>query len=209
MNLKSDLVYYSRLCYNNRFLSATDGNLSVRIDNKNIYSTPTNLCKGKLKLSDIIKVDIQGNLTEGKRNPSSEFKMHKYIYECRQDVNAVIHTHPVFVSAFACARIPLDKIVFPEVYMKLGIIPLAEYAAPSTDEIPESIAKYVKDYKAVILENHGLVAYGSDLEEAYYITEKVEKAAEVIFYAKLLGGEKELTKSQIKQLDELKKKWKL
>lgn len=205
MKYKSELVNYARLCYRSRFLSSTDGNLSVRIDSKYFYATPTNLCKGNLKVTDILKVDIHGNVLEGKRKLSTEFKLHKFIYENRPEINAVIHTHPVFVSAFACAGQPLNKIVFPEVYVKIGNIPLAKYATPSTDEVPRSIAEFVGDCKVIMLENHGLVAFGEDLCEAFHLTEKVERIAEISFYARMLGGEKELTKAQIKKLEFLKK----
>jgi L-fuculose-phosphate aldolase len=205
MKLKSDLVSYSRLCYKNKFLSSTDGNLSVRTDGKYFYFTPTNLSKINLKVTDVLKVDIKGNVIEGKRKLTTEFKLHKFIYENRADVNAVIHTHPVFVTAFACAGLPLDKIVFPEVYVKIGKIPLAKYATPSTDEVPQSIAEFVHDNNVIMLENHGLVTFAKDLCEAYHITEKVERIAEISFYARMLGGEKELTKSQIKKLELLKK----
>lgn len=203
MSSKSEIVWFSKLCYKNRFLAATDGNLSIRKANDKFLTTPSNLCKGKLKEKDIITVNGKGEKLQGTGIPSSEFKLHKFIYESREDVNAVIHTHPVFTTAFAAAGIALDKVVFPEVYLKLGKIPLAEYATPSTNEVPASIAKYVKEHNAIILANHGLVAFAANIEEAYYITEKVERIAEVSFYARLLGGEKILNEIQINKLKSL------
>lgn len=205
MSLKSQLAYYSNLCYNCGFLSATDGNLSVRTKKNFMLITPSNFCKGKIKLQHLIIVDFKGRKIEGKSNISTEFKLHKYIYESRKDINAVIHTHPKFATAFAAAGIALDKVVFPEMYLKFGKIPLAEYATPSTNEVPNSIKKYVKDHNAVLLGNHGLVTMGKNLEEAYFNTEKVERLAEITFYARLLGGEKVLTQAQIKKLESLKK----
>jgi L-fuculose-phosphate aldolase len=130
-------------------------------------------------------------------------KLHVYIYSKRKEINAIVHTHPVFSSAFAAAGIALNKIVFPEIYLKLGKIPLAKYGTPSTDELPASIVNYVKDHDAVLLANHGLVTYGKSIEEAYSLTEKVEQFARISFYARMLGGEKQLTKSDIKKLDNL------
>lgn len=206
MSLKSELVYYSKLCYRNKFLAATDGNLSIRKSKDKILATPSSFCKGKLKEKDIIIVNLQGKKVSGLNIPSSEFKLHKYIYEMRYDINAVVHTHPKFATAFAAAGIALDKNVFPEIYLKLGKIPLAEYATPSTDEVPQSVSAYVKDYNAVLLANHGLVAYADTIEEAYYITEKVEHIAEVTFYCRMMGGEKMLTDEQLRKLDSLKSK---
>jgi L-fuculose-phosphate aldolase len=191
MSIKTGLVHFSNLCYRKGFLAATDGNLSVRTKKNFIIISPSNLCKGKIKLQHLVKADFKGKKLAGEGEISSEFKLHKFIYESRKDINAVIHTH--------------HKVVFPEMYLKFGKIPLAEYGTPSTAEIAQSVAKFVKEYNAILLANHGLVAMGKDIEEAYYVTEKVERLAEITFYAKLLGGEKVLNKTQTKKLDSLKK----
>lgn len=205
MNLKSEIVRYSRLCYENNFLSAKDGNISARTHKNYMLTTATGICKGSLSEKNLIKMDFRGRKISGSGAASSEFKMHKFIYEQRKDVNAVIHTHPVFATAFAAAGIALDKPVYPEIYIFFGKIPLAKYATPSTNEVPASIEKYVKDYDAILLANHGLVTYGKTLEDAYFKTEKAEHIAEISFYARLLGGEKMLTKTQVKKLDDIKK----
>jgi L-fuculose-phosphate aldolase len=204
MNLSNELIYFSKLCYNNRFVAATDGNLSVRTTRNTVLTTSTDICKGRIREADILEVDINGKLIKGKKMPSSEFKMHSYIYLSRKDINAIVHTHPRFATAFAVAGIALDKVVLPEVYLKLKYVPLAKYATPSTDEVPASISKYVKDFNAILLANHGLVTYASTLEEAYMLNEKVEQFAEISYYARTLGGEKELNKSQIAELNKLK-----
>ena len=203
MKTKSELVRFSKLCYRNNFLAATDGNLSVRTQKNFILSTPSNHCKGSLAEADIVKTDINGKVIKGKKKTSTELKLHLYIYKNRKDVNAVIHTHPKFCTAFAVAGTALDKVVLPEIFLKMKHIPLAKYATPSTDEVPESISKYVKDFNVILLGNHGLVAYAKTIEEAYYLTEKAEQFAEVSFYARSLGGEKVLTKSQINKLSKL------
>ncbi|HJY64935.1 MAG TPA: class II aldolase/adducin family protein [Ignavibacteria bacterium] len=153
MSLKSELIFYSKLCYNKGFVAAYDGNISVRI---------------------------------------------------RKDVKAVVHSHPKFAPAFAAAGIALVKPVYPVIYLILGKIPLAKYAAPSTDEVPQSVSAYVKDHNAILLANHGLVTYGMTIVEAYYLTEKVEQFAEISFYTRSLGGEKQLTKSQLAKPGKLK-----
>jgi L-fuculose-phosphate aldolase len=204
MSLKSDIIFYSKLCYRNNFLSATDGNISVKTRKNYILITASNTCKGKLVEKNLIKTDFKGNKIQGKGQISSEFKLHKYIYEQRKDVNAIVHTHPVFATAFASAGIALDKPVYPEVYIQFGKIPLAKYGTPSTDDIPNSISELVKDHDAVLLANHGLVTFGKTLEDAYFKTEKIEHIAEVSFYARLLGGEKVLSQAQIKELDNIR-----
>jgi L-fuculose-phosphate aldolase len=204
MSLKSELVHFTRLCYRNKFISAHDGNLSMRTRRNFILATPAGSVKGKLTPKDLVKINFKGKKIQGEKEASSEIKLHKFIYQARKDINAVIHTHPKYSTAFAAAGIALDKIVYPEIYIKFGKVPLAKYATPSTDEVPESIAKFVKDYDAILLANHGLVTYGVDLEDAYYKTEKIEHIAETSFYARMLGGERVLTKAQVKKLDLLK-----
>lgn len=204
MGLKSDLIYYSKLCYANGYVKAFDGNLSTRTKKNFILSTAADTIKGRIRITDLVKVNSRGIRVEGKRKPSTELKLHLYIYKMRKEVNAVVHTHPIFSSAFACAGTALDKPVLPEVYLKFGKIPLAKYATPSTDEVPASIEKFVMDYNAILLANHGLVTYAATLEEAYYLTEKAEQYAEILYRARMLGGEKILTKQQTAKLNKLK-----
>ena len=207
MSLKSEIIYYSKLCYQNKFVCATDGNISTRTRKNFILTTAANTCKGKIKNQDIIKVDLKGKKVQGrgqeKRKPSTELKLHLYVYEKRKDIYAIVHTHPKFATAFASAGLALDKPVLPEIYLKFGAIPLAKYATPSTDEVPASISKFVEKYNAILLANHGLVTFGKTLEEAYYLTEKAEQFAEISFYARLLGGEKILNKQQVQKLNSL------
>ena len=120
-------------------------------------------------------------------------------------MNAVVHTHPVYISSFAAAGKKLPGNILPEVYLGFGNIPLAPYATPSTDEVSASIEPFVMEHNAIILGNHGLVAFGKTLEDAYYITEKLEQYAHICFNTKVLGGAKAITAVQLKKLDGLKK----
>jgi L-fuculose-phosphate aldolase len=204
MGLKNEILRYSKLCYQNGYIKAADGNISVRTKKNFILSTAAETYLGRIKTTDLVKLNLKGKRVQGKKKPSTEIKMHLYIYSKRKDVNAVVHTHAKFASAFAAAGLALDKPVLPEIYLAFGKIPLAKYAAPSTDEVPASMENYVMDSKAILLANHGLVTLGRTLEEAYYLTEKAEQFAEICFYARMLGGEKTLTKQQLKKLDLLK-----
>ncbi len=204
MGLKSELIQYSKLCGAAGFVKAYDGNLSVRTKKNYILSTASKTNKLKIKPIDLVKCDLKGKKQAGKRNLSTELKLHLYIYNKRKDVNAVIHTHPLYITTFASAGKKLPANILPEIYLMFREIPLAKYASPSTDEVPESIEPYVMDFNAVILSNHGLVVYGRTLEETYYMTEKLEQYAQICFNAKMLGGLKQLTKAQLKTLDDIK-----
>lgn len=157
----------------------------------------------------ICKVDGQGNLKEpnGQWKPSSEFKMHLKVYQQRPDVNAVVHAHPPIATSFAIAGIPLDKLIMPEAIIFLGAVPIAQYGTPSTMEIPESLEPYLQDYDAILLANHGALSFGCDLNTAFFRMESTEFYAKLLFYARMLGGEKEIPCGEVKKLVELRKQF--
>jgi L-fuculose-phosphate aldolase len=182
------------------FVSATDGNVSVRLLNGNILATPTAINKGVIKVGDLVEITLAGVQVAGSRKPSSEMDMHLFIYESRPDVGAVVHCHPIYATAFATARIALSQCLFPEVIVGLGAVPLAPYATPSTAEVRGSIAPYVRSADAILLSNHGVVTYGKDVWDAYFKMEKVEHAAHIQYLARTLGGEKLLTSEEVLKL---------
>jgi L-fuculose-phosphate aldolase len=200
VSIKEKMVWVCHRIAQKNMISATDGNVSVRTENGTFYTTRSSVHKGDVTVDDIVEVDRSGNLLNGTGKPSTELKMHLFIYEQRSDVNAVVHAHPTFATAFAASGQSLDKPVFPEVLVLLGKIPLAPYATPSTDEVPESIRPFVQKHNALLLANHGAVTYGANLQEAYFAMDKLEHAAQITLYARLLGGERELTKEQITKL---------
>lgn len=195
-----NLIDVCRRLYEKDFVSATDGNISVRLDNNNFLTTRTGINKGMVTTSDLIEVDASGNIVSGDYLPSTELVMHLFIYSRRPDVNAVVHAHPPYATGFATARQPLTGCLLPEVIVGLGAIPLAEYATPSTNEVIKSIEPFVNQADAILLANHGVVAYGKDLLDAYFKMEKVEHAAHITFVARMLGGEKLLTKEEVEKL---------
>jgi len=197
------IIEICRRIYDKGFVAATDGNISVRLENGNILATPTAVSKGFVREDELIEVDLEGNVLSGTKRPSTELAMHLYIYKQRPDINAVVHCHPPYATGFATAGLALDKCVFPEVIVGLGAIPLAEYATPSTQEVVESIAPYIKTSDAFLLANHGVVTAGVDIFDAYFKMEKVEHAAHITLIARLLGGERVLTKSDVEKLEKI------
>jgi L-fuculose-phosphate aldolase len=198
--LKADLVNICHRLYDRGMVTATDGNVSVRLENGNILTTRSGINKGMVTENDLVEVTLQGEQVAGTGRPSTELGMHLFIYEQRPDVNAVVHAHPTYATGFATARIPLTECLFPEVIVGMGAIPLAEYATPSTEEIAQSLTPYVKNADAVLMANHGVVTYGGDLYDAYFKMEKVEHAAHITFVARMLGGEKALSTEDLEKL---------
>ena len=133
--------------------------------------------------------DLEGRKLQGDRDPSSEMLMHLEVYRQRPDVQAVVHAHPPTATGFAVAGIPLDRAVLAEVLTTLGSIPIAEYATPSTSELPEAVRKYIKAHDGMLLANHGALTVGADLFAAYYKMETIEHFAKISLVARLLGRE--------------------
>lgn len=204
--LKESLLKTCRRLAEHGFVAATDGNVSARLPDGTILVTPSGRNKADLEIEELIIVGMDGRIVSGIGRPSTEFAMHSFIYGAKPDVRAVVHAHPPFATAFAAARIPLDSLVFPEVIVTLGIIPLADYATPSTSEVVSSIAPLAKDYDAIMLANHGVVTCGGSLDDAYDKMEKVEHTARIAFIVRQLGGAKELTREEIERLASVSEK---
>jgi L-fuculose-phosphate aldolase len=133
--------------------------------------------------------------------------MHMRVYRERPDVNSVVHAHPMYATSFAIAGIPLTEPIMPEAVIALGCVPIAEYGTPSTEEIPDAVAKYVQHYDAVLLENHGALSYSDSLINAYYKMESLEFYAQLLYQSRLLGGPKRLSDAQVQRLYELRRQF--
>lgn len=207
--IKKEICEIGRRIYNDGFVAANDGNISVKVDENTYFTTPTGVSKGFMTPDMICKVDGTGALKEscGKYRPSSEFKMHLKVYQERPDVNSVVHAHPPIATSFAIAGIALDKMIMPEAIIFLGAVPIAQYGTPSTMEIPESLQPYIQDYDAILLANHGALSFGVDLNTAFFRMESTEFYAKLTFYATMLGGAKEIPCGEVKKLIDLRKKF--
>jgi len=207
--IKKEICEIGRRIYQNGFVAANDGNITVKISDNEFWATPTGVSKGYMTPDMLIKVDGNGKVLEGTWKPSSELKMHLRVYKERPDVRSVVHAHPPTATGFAIAHIPLDKYTMPEAIISLGSVPIAPYGTPSTDEIPDAVSKYLQNYDAVLLENHGALTVGADLMTAYFKMESLEFYAKLTLVARQLGGEKELSCENLEKLMEVRKKFNL
>jgi len=197
--LKQELCRICHLLYERGYVVSHDGNVSVRTE-KGILVTPSGVNKGRMEPEMMVLCDPDGNVLEGDRYPSSETAMHLQVYRDRPDVNAVVHAHPSVSTAFAACRRGLTEAYLIESVSGLGPVPAAPYALPSTKEVPESIRPYLPDHNAVLLSNHGALAWGKDLWEAFDRMEMVEHTAKIYAHIHQLGGGAELTKEQVNDL---------
>lgn len=200
MSLIDELVQVCRKVYENKFVSAFDGNISVRKSPSTFLITRSGVCKGEVTSDDILEIDPDGKIVRGSGRVSAENKLHLYVYSKRPEVNAVVHCHPIYASAFAVFGEGLTKHILPEVILTLGKVPLCDYAAPSTDNLTKTLEPYINYSWAFLLRNHGAVTIGKDLNDAYYKMEKLERTAQIIFLARILGGEKELHIEKVQEL---------
>ncbi len=203
---RRDIIEVCKRIYQKGFVASNDGNVSVRMSKNEILATPTGINKGDLSPDQLIKVNMHGDVVEGFLKPSSELKLHIRAYEERPDIRSVVHAHPPISTGFAVAGIALDQMAIPEVIATLGKVPLAPYATPSTDELAHTIDELIGECNAILLANHGVVCVGPDVYSAYYTLERVEHSAYIIWVAKSLGGEKELSRENIDKLLEIRKR---
>jgi len=203
-SLRADIVEVGRRMYARRYTASNDGNISVRLDAERLLMTPKSVCKGFMTPDMMCITDLEGRKLQGERDPSSEMLMHLEVYRQRPDVQAVVHAHPPIATGFAVAGIPLDRAVLAEVLTTLGSIPIAEYATPSTRELPEAVRKYIKAHDGMLLANHGALTVGTDLYSAYYKMETIEHFAKISLVARLLGRENLISREEVMRLQGLR-----
>src|SRR6476660_3205069 len=202
--LRAEIVEVGRRLYARGYTASNDGNISVRLDAGRLLMTPTSVCKGFMTPEMMCITDLDGRKLAGERGPSSEMQMHLEVYRQRQDVQAVVHAHPPTATGFAVAGIPLTRAVLAEVITTLGSIPIAEYATPSTAELPEAVRKYIKAHDGMLLANHGAVTCGDSVTAAYHKMETIEHFAKISLVARLLGREHLISRDEVERLQGLR-----
>jgi L-fuculose-phosphate aldolase len=188
--LKKQMIEIGRRIWVRGFVAANDGNITVKLSDDELLTTPTGVSKGFMTVEMIIKCDRTGKVISSNPGfrPSSEVKMHLDVYKERPDINAVVHAHPQYATSFAVAGIPLNKCVLPEAVIVMGAVPIAPYGLPSSMEIPDRIRPFIKTSDVILLENHGALTLGTDLLNAYHKMETLEHTASIVWKAIQLGN---------------------
>src|SRR6266516_1913803 len=196
---RHDLLRICHLMYERSYVVSSDGNISARLNDGRVVATPTMTCKGRMTEDSLAITDLEGRSLNDARS-SSELAMHLLIYRERPDVQAVCHAHPPHGTAFAVAGLAIDQPILSEVILTLGCVPLAAYGTPSTDELTEAMRPLVKHHNALLMANHGAVAYGSDLWQAFDRLETLEHTARIAILSRALGGSNNLAPDAIEKL---------
>jgi L-fuculose-phosphate aldolase len=197
--VRREIVRVGRLMYERGLVVSSDGNVSVRLDDGRILATPTQVCKGRMTEDALALVDLDGK-SLNERRVSSEIKMHLLIYRERADVKAVVHAHPPHGTAFAVAGLSIDQPVLSEVILALGCVPLTPYGTPSTEELTDAMRPFVQRHNALLMANHGAVAYGADVWQAFDRMETLEHTAKITILARILGRPQNISSSDIEKL---------
>jgi L-fuculose-phosphate aldolase len=199
-DLRERLVKVGREIYTRGFVPGTVGNISARIPGTDtILIKPSGVSMGALKTENLALVDLQGKQIQGELSISIETPMHTAIYRTRDDVKGVVHSHAPTATAFGVAGIEILPILIEMFLFIPNGVPIASFELPGTQELAEVVKKKIKDFDAVILENHGIVTVGSSIEDAYNLNILVEECAKTQFIATLLAGPDAITMEKIRE----------
>ena len=202
--IRVDIVEVGRRLHERGYVASNDGNISVRLDDDRVLTTPTGVSKGFMTPDMMVTTDMQGVQLTGDRKASSERLMHLAVYEHRPEIKAVVHAHPPVATGFAVAGIPLDRAVLAEVIVTLGSVPIADYGTTSTSELPDAVRKYLSAHDGLLLANHGALTMAPELFAAYYRMETIEHFARISIVARLLGRERVLSREEVTRLENLR-----
>lgn len=184
---REQIVYYCNLMLKSGLTKGTGGNISLYNSSKNLVAiSPSGVPYNTLQKEDIVIITLEGEVVEGNYKPSTEWPMHTEIYKNRRELGAVVHTHSVFSKTLACLREDLPAVSYM-VAVAGEDIKCAEYASFGTKQLGKNAIKAMYGRKAVLLANHGLVAVGETIVEAFNIAEQIELCAEVYIRARGVG----------------------
>lgn len=196
---RAAIIEVGRRLYEKGLVTATDGNISVRVTGGHLVTT-SGVSKGALTRAHVVFVGEDGQAASGSTAVSSEDMMHTGIYRLRPEVRAVIHAHPPTATAFAVAHLPLDTRILAESVLVLGPVPLIPYVTPGTAELAAAVTSGLGACQSALLANHGTVTVGQTLTQALHRMETLEHLARVTFMARQLGGVRELPPEEIEKL---------
>lgn len=204
LQLRQAIVKAGFRLWQDGLVAHTDGNLSVRLDDEWVLITPSGVNKGTIRPYQILRVHLFSGEIDGSGKPSVETPLHLAVYRTRSDVRAVVHAHPPYATAFAAAGLALTEPVFPEIVVRFGEIPLVPYATPGTERLADLVAEALQEHDAALLQNHGAITVGRNLEEACGLMEALEWTAKALWLAKALGNAIPLAPSEIARLSAMR-----
>lgn len=183
--------------YDRGYVLARSGNVSIKLEGERVLITPSRLRKHSLRAEDLCIVNLEGEKLSGSLNPSSEYRVHCAIYKNRGDISAIVHAHPRYSIVSSLAAISFEYPILPETALSLGAIPTVPFSPPGSQKLADSLIPHLANHNAFILQRHGVVALGEDLEEAFDRLEEVEHVAKIAYSLSVKGRIPVLGRSQL------------
>lgn len=200
LQLRAAICDVGRRLWQKDLVAATEGNISCRLSPRQLLVTPSGTSKGHLKPNDLLIIDAKGNLVRGEGKVSSEVGLHLAIYAARPDCGAVVHAHPPVATGYALAGEDIPDNLLPESAMVLGSVATVPFAMPGTPALAERIEPLLADHKTFLLASHGAVVMGFDVYDALFRMETLERVAQIILNATLIGKPRPLADADFKTL---------
>jgi len=185
---KEQLLWVAKEMLRTNLVQGTAGNLGARLPDGNAVLTPSSLDYMEMTLDDLVVCDLDGNVLEGTRGPTSEKALHLSALRQHDNIGATMHCHAKFATMFALTRQPIPAVIEEFDVFVGGDVDVAEYRTTGTDELADEVASRVGEKAAVLMANHGLFAVGKNPKDVLHIAELVERTAEIIWGAKALGN---------------------
>lgn len=196
--MKQAVCNWSKQCYAEKLFAGTSGNLSIYDREQGLMViTPTSVPYETIAPEDMVVLRLDGEVLEGPYRPSSEWRMHTAVYEAKEEVSALIHTHSPYATAFAVNNRSIPVILIEMVYFLGGEVPLARYAMPGTRGVGDEAVKVLEDRGGCLLANHGVLAVGESLEQAHLRAVYMEDAAKICSIAMSNGPIVTMSEEQI------------
>ncbi len=204
--LKERICKIGERIWNKGYVDGNGGNITVRVGDNLVLCTPTLISKGFMTPDDLCMVDLDGNQVAGTRPRTSEVNTHLGIMKNEPMAKSCVHAHPVYGTAFAVAGVTPPSCVIPEPEVFLGQIGFASYQTPGTPENAEEVGKLAKRHQSILMQNHGVICWGKDVEDAYWKMENTDAFCHTVSVAMQLGGPKQYGPDKLKELIQIRHK---
>lgn len=186
--LKVKLCDIGRRMWEKDYVDGNGGNITVRVTDDLVLCTPTLISKGFMKPADMCLIDLEGRQLAGEKKRTSEALTHLGIMKRQPKARACVHAHPPHATAFAIASVVPPPCLIPEAEVFIGEIGLAPYQTPGSPDVANSVGQIGVNHQVVLMENHGVIAWGSDVEDAYWKMENIDAYCKTVWIASQLGS---------------------
>ncbi len=201
---REEIIAYGKMMLDKNLTRGSGGNISVFMREEGLMAiTPSGIDYYNIQPQDIVIMDLEGNVVEGDKKPSSEHSMHSIFYKHRVDINAVVHFHSVYASVLACLQWELPATHYLIAVSGGDNVRCAKYATFGTEELAQNAYEAMEDRYVVFLANHGMIAGAKDLPNAFSKAEEIELCSEIYYRAKSIGEPVMIEKKETENLKKL------